>query len=107
MTDDLTALEQRVAALERHIKQMLQVCEDLRREQGVAAAAVLAAAEVAKESLRTEAESVREQLRKQSEAVLAISQALIKLQQTIQRYGAAGTLAGAVALYIIAKVAGL
>lgn len=57
--------------------------------------------------LEKEAQTLRDSLLEQSKSILAVSQAMVHLQQAVQKWAAAGTLAGAVLLYIIAKAAGL
>lgn len=66
-----------------------------------------AVAEMHAQQLGVEAEKLRESIATQSQSILAVSQAMIHLQQAVQKWAAAGTLGGAVVLYIIAKVAGL
>lgn len=58
-------------------------------------------------ALEAEARALREGMSEQTKSILAVSQSMVRLQQAVQKYAAAGTLAGAVVFYIIAKAAGL
>lgn len=53
------------------------------------------------------AADLTEKMAEQNMAILKVSQSMLSLQQAIQRWAAAGTLAGAVVFFILAKVAGL
>lgn len=64
-------------------------------------------AEAHANALEQEANKLRDSLIDQNKSILAVSQSMIHLQQAVQKWAAAGTLAGAVLLYIIAKAAGL
>lgn len=75
--------------------------------QTTAVEAIKVTAEEQKEELRKEAQKVTEQLLKQASDMQGVSIAMISLQKNISKYAAAGTLACAVLLYILAKAAGL
>lgn len=59
------------------------------------------------QQLLEEARNLQEKLSEQNSAILKVSQTVMNLQSAVQKWAAAGTLCGAVLLYIIAKAAGL
>lgn len=108
------SLEERVASLEEAIKRLEVAveciqsdCSEVLRTQSEGKKALLDSQAESRRALQKEGAAIRKDLLEQSAAVLAVSQSMIKLQTSIGRWGAAGTLAGAVLLYIITRVAGL
>lgn len=100
-------LEERVASLERAVHQISQDCSDVLTGQKEARARLEEVAAEQAQVLRSTGEAVTEKLLHQSEQILGVSASMIKLQSAVQRWAAAGTLAGSVVFYIIAKAAGL
>jgi capsule polysaccharide export protein KpsE/RkpR len=107
MTERTRTLEERVAILEEHLTRVEAQLDEIIHGQGAAAEQIVTLASDQAAALKAEAERVREQMLEQSQAILGVSTSMVKLQQAIQKWAAAGTLAGAVLLYIIAKAAGL
>lgn len=107
MTEQTRTLEERVAELEEHLIRVETQLDEIIHGQGAAAEQLISLANDQATALKAEAERVREEMLKQSQAILGVSSSMIKLQQAIQRWAAAGTLAGAVLLYIVSKAAGL
>lgn len=100
-------LELRMAALEKAVHKIQSDCSDVLAGQDRATHELQRVADEAKAELKAEAASVREELSSQTASILVVSQSMIKLQEGLQKWAAAGTLGGAVVFFILAKVAGL
>lgn len=106
MIEGTRTLEERVAMLEDGFDKMSEQLDQIIHGQGAAADQIINLANEQSEALKNEAQHVRAELLKQSQSILGVSASMIKLQTAIQRWAAAGTLAGSVVFYIIAKAAG-
>lgn len=93
--------------MERKVEDLYKELAAIRSGQTDATAHITNLAHEQAVLLEREAKALRASLQEQGAQLLKVSQAMINLQQAIQKYAAAGTLGGAVIFYILARAAGL
>lgn len=97
----------RLDRMEEAVTQLQQALAEIRAAQDSHTDHLAAVAERHALQLGVEAQKLRDSMDEQTKNILAVTQAMVHLQQAVQRWAAAGTLAGSVVFYIVAKAAGL
>jgi hypothetical protein len=103
----MQTLDERVDALEVGLLEMNEALRDLKAGQLRAADQIRIVGEEQSKAVRDEGARVTEELLAQSQAILKVSQAMTTLQGQVQKWTAAGSLVGAVMLFIAVRILGL
>lgn len=93
------SIEERVTALERAVGEVNRALHDQ-------TSAIVLAGEQQRAAIKEEGQRVTEEIGKVNAAVVKVSTAMLTLQQQVTKWAAAGSLAGAVVLFIAVRALG-